>query len=138
MDTHVNIYLLKIHILKLHKSCLNCDQTKQFNCNLAWLYGEYSFTLKNDGLSQSEQWWHDINVIKSCRVTLRTFPPTFHPPRYILAVDTSSWTVKYFQSQDTLQVVAVTAWQWWADVTAVLCLAVTHSHMENVNVRQVE
>ena len=36
-----------------------------------------------------------VNVIKSCRVMLRTFPSTLHPPRHILM----SLTAKYFQSQ---------------------------------------
>ena len=93
---HLSPFKIKIEASKIR--VLNCVQTKQFNCkliNLIVATSECSLTLENNGLSQSEQWWHDINVIKSCRVMLRTFPSTLHPPRHILM----RWAAKYFQSQ---------------------------------------
>ena len=94
MSTFISLVKIKIEASKIR--VLNCVQTKQFNCKLINLIvNECSLTLENNGLSQSEQWWHDINVIKSCRVMLRTFPSTLHPPRHILM----SLTAKYFQSQ---------------------------------------
>ena len=127
---HLSPFKIKIEASKIR--VLNCVQTKQFNCKLINLIvNECSLTLENNGLSQSEQWWHDINVIKSCRVMLRTFPSTLHPPRHILM----SLTAKYFQSQclKTLSELCVAGmvcwqWQWWTDVTALLCLAVTLRH----------
>ena len=50
---------------ELEMNSLECD---------GWECGGVFLQLKNNELSESEQWWHDINVIKSCRVMPRTFP----------------------------------------------------------------
>lgn len=67
---------------------------------------------------------------------LRTFPSTLHPPRHILDTtwaELSKWQILLSLNVSRLWELCcrdgvLTLWQWWTDVTALLCLAVTLRH----------